>query len=198
VTVALVIQDMQNDAVGRDGAFGASGAAAFAEEHGVAARLAGLAASFRAAGAPVIHVWYIVEPGAPELRQNAPLFEAVRSAGANVRGSWGAAPVAGLEPHDGDYVVEKLRMNAFYETRLEALLRGLDVETLVVTGAWTNMSVEHTARHAADAGYRVVVASDGTATMNDEWQQAALGYALTHVATIATCAEIAALLPAPA
>jgi gluconolactonase len=56
------------------------------------------------------------------------------------------------------------------------------------------MSVEHTARHAADAGYRVAVASDGTATMSEEWQHAALGYALTEVATIATCAELAALL----
>ena len=53
------------------------------------------------------------------------------------------------------------------------------------------MSVEHTARHAADAGYRVAVASDGTATMSEEWQHAALGYALTQVATIATCAELA-------
>jgi gluconolactonase len=156
--------------------------------------IAGLAAAFRAAGQPVVHVWYVVEEGAPELRQNAPLFESVRAAGANVRGSWGAAPVAGLEPQPGDYVVEKLRMNAFHDTRLDALLRGLEVEALVVTGAWTNMSVEHTARHAADAGYRVAVASDGTATMSEEWQHAALGYALTEVATIATCAELAALL----
>jgi nicotinamidase-related amidase len=180
--------------VSPDGAFGTSGAADFAARHDVAANIARLAAAFRAVQAPVIHVWYVVELGAPELRQNAPLFESVRSAGANVRGSWGAAPVAGLEPQEGDYVVEKLRMNAFYGTRLDALLRGLEVETLVVTGAWTNMSVEHTARHAADAGYRVVVASDGTATMSEEWQAAALGYALTQVGTVATCAEIAAAL----
>jgi gluconolactonase len=191
---ALLIQDMQNDPVGREGAFGTSGAADYCERHGVVENIAGLAAAFRAAGQPVVHVWYVVEAGAPELRQNAPLFESVRAAGANVRGSWGAAPVAGLEPQPGDYVVEKLRMNAFHDTRLDTLLRGLEVEALVVTGAWTNMSVEHTARHAADAGYRVAVASDGTATMSEEWQHAALGYALTEVATIATCAELAALL----
>ncbi len=43
-------------------------------------------------------------------------------------------------------------MNGFYETRLDILLRGLGVETLIISGAWTNMSIEHTARHAADAG----------------------------------------------
>ena len=56
------------------------------------------------------------------------------------------------------------------------------------------MSIEHTARHAADAGYRVVVASDGTSTVNDEWQHAALNYALTNVARVATCADIAEAL----
>ena len=63
-------------------------------------------------------------------------------------------------PQDGDHVVEKMRMNGFYNTRLDILLRGLGAETLIITGAWTNMSIEHTARHAADAGYRPVVASD--------------------------------------
>ena len=53
------------------------------------------------------------------------------------------------------------------------------------------MSIEHTARHAADAGYRAVVASDGTSTVNDEWQHAALNYAMTNVASVATCEELA-------
>ena len=191
---ALVILDMQNDAISEGGAFGGTGAAAHAREQNIVANVAALASAFRAASAPVVHVWYVVETGARELAQNAPLFEAVRAENANVRGSWGAAPVAGLEPQQQDFVVEKLRMNAFHGTRLDTLLRGLGTETVVLAGAWTNMSVEHTARHAADAGYRVVLASDGTSTLNAEWQEAALGYALTHVATIATCAEIEAAL----
>jgi gluconolactonase len=87
-----------------------------------------------------------------------------------------------------------MRMNGFYETRLDILLRGLGADTIVITGAWTNMSIEHTARHGADAGYEVVVASDGTSTTGDEWQQAALNYAMTNVAKVATCAEIKSAL----
>jgi gluconolactonase len=139
----------------------------------------------------VIHVWYIVEPGATGLRQNAPLFQGVLEANALVRGSWGAAPADGLEPQDGDHVVEKMRMNGFYETRLDILLRGLGADTIIITGAWTNMSIEHTARHGADAGYEVWVASDGTSTTGDEWQHAALNYAMTNVASVATCEELA-------
>ena len=188
---ALIIQDLQNDVMIDGGAFADSGAPAHATAQNVVGNVADLAAACRAAGVPVIHIWYLVEPGAVGLKQNAPLFQGVKEANALVRGTWGAAPAEGLEPQEGDHVVEKMRMNGFYETRLDILLRGLGVETLIITGAWTNMSIEHTARHAADAGYMAVVASDGTSTVDDEWQNAALSYAMTNVASVATCAEIA-------
>jgi len=193
---ALVIQDLQNDVIVEGGAFADSGAPAHATAQNVVANVRGLADACRKAGVPVIHVWYVVDPGAAGLKLNAPLFEGVESANALVRGTWGAAPAEGLEQQDGDFVVEKMRMNAFYDTRLDSLLRGLGVETLIITGAWTNMSIEHTARHAADAGYRAVVASDGTSTLNDDWQRAALEYSMQNVAAVATCGEIAAALGA--
>jgi gluconolactonase len=191
---ALVIQDLQNDVIIEGGAFADSGAPAHAKSQNVVANVTDLASACRAAGVPVIHVWYIVEKGAPGLRLNAPLFQGVKETDALVRGTWGAAPAEGLEPQDGDHIVEKMRMNAFYATRLDILLRGLGVDNLIVTGAWTNMSIEHTARHGADAGYEVVVASDGTSTTGDEWQNAALNYAMTNVAKVATCAEIKSAL----
>jgi gluconolactonase len=195
-SAALIIQDLQNDVIIEGGAFAGSGAPAHAISQNVVANVKALAERCRPAGVPVIHVWYIVEPGAVGLKLNAPLFEGVKDDNGLVRGTWGAAPADGLEPQEGDHVVEKMRMNAFYDTRLDILLRGLGVETLVITGAWTNMSIEHTARHAADAGYRAVVASDGTSTVSDEWQHAALNYAMTNVAAVATCDEIARALGA--
>jgi gluconolactonase len=191
---ALIIQDLQNDVIIEGGAFADSGAPAHATAQNVVDNVADLAAACRSAGVPVIHVWYIVEQGATGLKQNAPLFQGVKEADALVRGSWGAAPAEGLEPQDGDHVVEKMRMNGFYETRLDILLRGLGADTIIVSGAWTNMSIEHTARHGADAGYEVVVPSDGTSTTGDEWQNAALNYAMTNVAKVATCAEIKSAL----
>jgi gluconolactonase len=193
-STALIIQDLQNDVIIEGGAFADSGAPAHATAQGVVANVKALAETCRAKGVPVIHIWYIVEKGAVGLKLNAPLFKGVKEGNALVRGTWGAAPVDGLDPRDGDHIVEKMRMNGFYDTRLDILLRGLGVETIVVTGAWTNMSIEHTARHGADAGYEVVVASDGTSTTGDEWQRAALEYAMTNVAQVATCAEIAGSL----
>lgn len=189
-TTALVIQDLQNDVVSDGGAFADTGSSDHAAAQNVVANVAKLARKAREAGIPVIHIWYIVEDGARGLKLNAPLYRGIKDTGACVRGSWGAAPAPGLEPEDGDFVVEKTRMNGFYDTRLDALLRAFGTETLVITGAWTNMSIEHTARHAADAGYRAMVVSDGTSTMNDDWQRAAIGYALTNVAEIVTVSEL--------
>ena len=193
---ALIIQDLQNDVIMPGGAFTASdgpGPAEHAKSQKVVANARAIAAAARAAGMPVIHVWYVVDKGAPGLKLNAPLFEAVAS-GALVRGSWGAAPVTGLEPKRGDLVVEKMRMNAFHDTNLDTLLRGFGVDTLVITGAWTNFSIEHTARHAADAGYRAVVVTDGTSTINDEWQDAALNYALQNIAERVPTKDVVAAL----
>jgi gluconolactonase len=194
MTSALIIQDMQNDVIGEKGAFAETGAPAHAASQNVVANVARLADAARAAGVPVIHVHYIVEEGSVGLKPNAPLFQGVVDTNALVRGSWGAAAVEGVEPVAGDHVVEKMRMNGFYETRLDILLRGLGIDSLVIAGCYTNMSIEHSARHGADAGYTITVVSDGTSTTSDEWQHAALNYAMTNVGRVLTVDEVIAEL----
>jgi len=191
---ALIVQDLQNDVIAEGGAFAESGAPAHAKSQNVVANVASLAQAARRAGMAVIHVHYVVEEGAPGLKLNAPLFQSVAEAKALVRGTWGAAPVEGLEPQADDLVVEKMRMNAFHDTRLDTLLKGLGAETVIIAGAWTNFSVEHTARHAADAGYRAVVLTDGTSTVDDEWQKAGVEYALQNIAERVSCADVAQAL----
>jgi gluconolactonase len=183
---ALIIQDMQNDVMVEGGAFAESGAPKHAKEQNVVANIQRLADACRKAGVPVIHVWYLVEEGAPGLKLNAPLFQGVKESGGLVRGTWGAAPADGLEPQEGDHVVEKMRMCAWEGTRLELLLAGLQRDQVVVTGAWTNMSVEHTARTGADKGYFMYVVDDGTSTIDADWQNASINFALQNVCTVTT------------
>jgi len=191
---ALVIQDLQNDVISEGGAFAESGSPAHAQEQNVVANVADLAAACRAKGVPVIFVWYIVEPGAPGLALNAPLFNGVKDASAMVRGTWGAAPVDGLEPQPGDFVVEKTRMSGWQGTNLQNLLMGLGCDTVIVSGAWTNMSVEHSARTGADMGYSMVVPEDGCSTMNADWHNASINYALQNVCVVTDCATVKAAL----
>jgi gluconolactonase len=187
---ALIIQDLQNDVISEGGAFAESGSPGHAKQQNVVENVKALADACRSAGVPVIHIWYIVEEGAPGLKLNAPLFQGVKDTNALVRGTWGAAPVDGLEPQDGDYVVEKMRMSGWQGTRLELLLTALGRDTIIVTGAWTNMSIEHTSRTGADKGYFVVVPEDGCSTMNPDWHNAACSFALQNVSTVTTCGAV--------
>ncbi len=186
----LIIMDLQNDVIIDGGAFAETGSAEHAKEQNVVENVKALAATCRSKGVPVIHVWNIVEEGGTGSKMNAPLFQGVKDTGALVRGTWGAAPAEGLEPQDGDLVVEKMRMSAWQGTRFETMLAGLGRDTIIVTGAWTNMSVEHTSRTGADKGYFMVVPEDGCSTMNADWHNASISYALTNVATVTNCAAV--------
>ena len=181
---ALIIQDMQNDVISEGGAWAETGAPQHAQEQNVVENCKRLAEACRKAGIPVIHVWYVVEEGAPGLKQNAPLFEGVKETNALVRGSWGAQPAEGLEPQDGDLVVEKMRMSAWEGTRLETLLKSGKRDMIINTGAWTNMSVEHTARTGADKGYFMIVPEDCCSTMNADWHNASINFAMQNVAVV--------------
>ena len=186
----LIVQDLQNDVMFDGGAFAETGAPEHAKEQNVVANVKALAETCRSKGIPVIHVHYLVEEGAPGLKLNAPLFQGVKDTNALVRGSWGAAPAEGLEPQKGDYVVEKMRMSAWEGTKLEPMLAGLGCDAIIVTGAWTNMSIEHTSRTGADKGYTVFVPEDCCSTMNADWHNASINYALQNVSTVTNCDEV--------
>jgi gluconolactonase len=194
---ALILLDMQNDALTEGGRLCSPELVEHARRQNLVANVSALAAAARAAGMPVIHVHHVEEPGHRDTARNLPLLSEVVERDSHVRGTRGAEPVAGLEPQEGDVVVVKQRMNAFYSTTLETKLRGLRTTTLVLTGVFTNFSVEHTARHGADAGYEVVVVSDGTATLGDDWQAAALEFALSRIVRRATTSELLATLRRP-
>ena len=191
---ALIIQDMQNDVVMDGGAFASSGSPAHCKQQNAIPNAMRLAEACRRRGVMVIHVWFIVEPGAPGVTLNAPLFEGLVESKAMVRGTWGAAPVTGLEAKPGDHVVEKMRMSAWEGSRLETVLKAGRRDMVIVTGAWTNMSIEHTARTGADKGYVMIVPEDCCSTMNADWHRASINYALQNVSAVTKADDVIAAL----
>jgi len=184
---ALIIQD---DVVMEGGAFAASGSPQHCRDQNAIANIARLAARCRDLGVPVIHVHFLVNPGAPGMTLNAPLFENTVDQNALVRGTWGGAPVDGLEPQPGDHVVEKMRMSAWEGSSLETILKAEGRDILIETGAWTNMSIEHTARTGADKGYVMVIPEDGCSTMNADWHRASIDYALQNVSLVTKTGDV--------
>lgn len=187
---ALIIQDMQNDVVSRGGVFANEEALNHAAKQNVINNIAFLADEVRKAGGQVIHVNFVVEDHGVGLSQNAPIFNGIVSTKAVVRGCWGAKQVDGIPIKAGDLHIEKMHMSSWEGTNLESLLKATGKTTIIDTGAWTNMCVEHTARTGADKGFNVVVPQDCCSSLNNEWHQAAVSIGLPNVATVTSMAMV--------
>lgn len=187
---ALLIVDMQNDNMSIGGKSENTGAVEHAKKQEIVPHIAKLIEKAHFLGMPVIHNQFVVSKSAKEIGNNAPIFRSIKEIGSVVENSWGAATVDGIEIAPDDFVLKRTRMSAFNGTQLDILLKNMHIEHIIVTGVWTNMAVEHTVRDGADYGYDVTIVTDGTATINDEWQQVAMNYAMNNIATKRSTAQV--------
>lgn len=87
-----------------------------------------------------------------------------------VKGTWGSQFIPALHPEEdkGDYVVQKRRHSAFSYTDFDLFLREEEIDTVVLTGVWTNVCVRSTASDALYHGYNIICLSDGTASQDED------------------------------
>jgi isochorismate hydrolase len=71
-------------------------------------------------------------------------------------------------------IIEKSQYDAFYETRLEEILRQKGVTQVVVCGVMAHLCCETTARSAFVRGFEVFFTVNGTATYNERFHRATL------------------------
>ena len=193
-STALFVMDMQVDAVGEHGVSAEAGAWRHERSQNAIAHIQALLKAARSAGVHVVHVHHVRYGDGRDGPANAPLFRALAEGGGFVPGSAGVQAVPGLAPEAGDLVVHKTRVSAFHGSDLEIKLAALGVTRILMTGTWTNFSVESTCRYGADAGYEMVLIADATCTMDADWQQASENFALTQLVEMAATAEVVAAL----
>jgi nicotinamidase-related amidase len=114
----------------------------------------------RAAQLLVVYVVVGFRAGYPEVSRRNQSFAAILDSGRFAEGDRDAAIHPQLAAAPGEPVVTKHRVGAFGGTDLEMILRAHNIETLLLCGIATSGVVLSTLRCAADADYRIVVASD--------------------------------------
>jgi nicotinamidase-related amidase len=144
---ALLIIDVQRDYF-PGGAFPLVGPAE------AAANAARVLASFRTAGEPVVHLQHVWDA------EDA-TFMRPGTAGVEIHPA--------VEPLEDERVLTKAQPNGFLGTELEAQLRALEVEAIVVAGMMSSMCVDATVRAAADLGFSVTVVHDACAAPDLEF-----------------------------
>jgi len=91
-----------------------------------------------------------------------------------IKGTRGAEVVDELSPEGDDIVIQKTTYSGFYNTKLDEILKALDINSLRLTGCVTHICVMFTASDAVLRGYKVTVVSDGVAGLSREDHEAAL------------------------
>ena len=114
----------------------------------------------RAAGMLVCYSATVFRPGFPEIHDRNKLFAPRKH---------GKQPAVtnpldlihpSVKPAEGEPLIGKHRVNAFFGTDLSIVLGANNVHTLILLGFATSGVVLSTTRYAADADYRVIVVED--------------------------------------
>lgn len=186
---ALLTIDLQNDFLHPEGAYGRAGQTAETIT-ALPARIKPVVDALRAKGGTYISAQFTLVPGpndepliAPHLKELRPFL----GKGDFAPGKFGHALVDALAP--ADYTIEKVAYSALYQTRLEYILRALDIDTLIIGGIVTNGGVASTVRDAHLRNLHTILLSDGCAAFKQEVHDATL-LSLASVCPNVTCAEM--------
>ena len=193
---ALLVIDMQNAFCHAEGTLGLSGVNVEPARETIPV-VDSLVRASAAAGIPVLWSRQVhFDADAGRARKRLPSHTTRRARISALAGTWDAQLVDELAPlaTDSSLLFTKHRFGCFYETRLDALLRILGTEALLVCGVTANACVETTLREAYLRDYDVVAVTDAIAAVRPEWEPVAHAVWGQYLAVLATSAEVIAWL----
>jgi nicotinamidase-related amidase len=194
---AVLALHWQVNVIKPDGFFGAM-LAEPVERSGVVERAAEFHDAARSAGLPIVFTRFTIPEGEGQLVRNTGFMQAVANAQEAFRpDADGAALIKEMGTEDADLVVDNQRLSGLAASTLPDELRARGIETLLITGVATNLTVEQTARHGTDLGFTVHVISDCVAAADDAAHQASLANLELATAGSLLAQQVLAELGAP-
>lgn len=202
---ALLVVDMQH------GFLDAGASLEVPTGRAIVPRLQRLVACCRATGAQVIFTQFVYSPSVPCLRGEPFGFEHLPPSADQPTGyGWPSGnclvgPRAGqgaesadiipeLAPRPDELVVASHVYDKFLDTPLDLALRSRNITHLIVTGVTTDICVNCTVLSAANRNYRVTVATDAVATLDDAVQAACFDIWRRKFARLRTTRQLVAEL----
>ncbi len=145
----------------------------------------------RAAGVKIVHCLVQRRPDGLGANHNARIFAVGRSDVDINPGSEGAALLPELGPEPTDLVLRRWHgVGPMGGTDLDAILRNLDVSTIVAVGVSLNIAIPNLVMDAVNAAYRVILPCDAVAGFPAEYGKAVIDNSLSLLATITTTDDL--------
>ncbi|WP_067650637.1 cysteine hydrolase [Nocardia harenae] len=154
-------------------------------EREIIGKINDLAAAFRSLDLPVVHCTISARPDFVGFRTNCVLAARIKKAGRLIAGSREAAIHDEIVCAPQDVVSDRHHgMAPFTGTDLDATLRGLRADTVVLAGVSTNIALPGAATEAIAHGYDVILVEDCTAGGTAETHRMQVTMHLPLLATI--------------
>ena len=192
---AIVTQECQGAVIGPN-----AGLAALAEEARRVAlpNITRLLPAARAAGVRVVHCLVQRRPDGLGSNHNAKIFAIGRGEVDIAPGTSGAAVLPELGPEPTDLVLSRWHgVGPMGGNDLDAVLRNLEVSTIVVVGVSLNIAIPNVVMDAVNAAYRVILPKDAVAGIPAEYGAAMIANTLSLLATITTTDDLLQLWKRP-
>lgn len=191
---ALVISECQRGVI-EPGMGGFAGLIDQVEARGIVARIAGLAAAFREADQPVLHLTVAHRSDFADAMPNSLIAALARKQRLMVQSTREIEIVPELAPAPNDFIVERSSgLVGFLGTPLDLILRRMGVRNVVMAGVSTNVAITGCTMVATDLGYQVMVAEDCIAAADPRTHAVIVQEQLRMVARIASADDIASTL----
>ncbi|GAB4589877.1 cysteine hydrolase family protein [Nocardia sp. IFM 10818] len=172
---AVLALHWQVNVIKPEGFFGPMLAAPVADS-GVVDRAVAFHQQALAAGLPLIFTRFTIPVGEGELVRNTGFMRSVAAAQTEFRpDSPGTQIIPEMaEQAAAGVVFDNQKLSGLAGSALPDWLVAHDIDTLLITGVATNLTVEQTARHATDLGFFVHPIADLMVSMHDAAHEAAL------------------------
>lgn len=163
-------------------------------ELGVIDAAALLCTDARRAAVRVVHAVVSLRADRAGVSMNTPMMRYVVKNPDQVReGSPSAELCPELGPAPEDIVCGRIHgLSPFTGTELDAILRSLEVRTIVPVGVSVNEALLGLCLSAADLGYQIVLPTDAIAGVPRSYVRDVVQYSLTYLATVTTTEHIRA------
>jgi nicotinamidase-related amidase len=151
----------------------------------------------REAGVLAIYIVVNFQPGYPEISDRNKTFSQRKISGPPPAPDPASLIHPSVSPTPEEPIIVKHRVNAFFGTDLDMILRAQDIDTLLLMGHATSGVILSTVRYAADADYQIVVVEDGCADRDLEVHHFLMEKVFPRQAIVASAREVVAALASP-
>jgi ureidoacrylate peracid hydrolase len=192
----VVVVDMQNDFCHEDGTYHRNDPKTFqvAGIREMIPRIQFFLGEMRKKEVPIVFCKYLIDDQARDAGIYVKARQFILKEGLR-RNNWGGEIIDELKPSKSDFVVEKSRFTAFYNTNMEVVLKALKAETLFFTGVATNVCVESSIRDAFFRDYQCVLVEDCCKAWNAQSHLATIENVIHGFGMVMASDEILDVLP---